>query len=519
MAEAVAPGTVASRSDVRGKTRLLALSVLAALWLCVSVVSLFGAGGRPTFGWWESLGTPRAKYQMVFSDIQPGGASARGGIRSGDHADLREQNLDARTALTLGISANSPIKIRVHRATGTATLRILASTVWERATLLKMLEVVPGNIIAPFWVLCCALLIATRKSGLPEARILALTILCLIPAQSDFRVSNGISSLVEWALQTACSAAALLLLVRLCRSFGPENKWRRAIAWSAYASVATMAAANLYYLFGVATVSADPTLIQPYLGGAELLAAGTTTLVALLAVWNTRRPQRARAAWLLLPVPLALTCTSALESVFGLSPTWIVWVTFYTLAGISSALGAIFVTYAILKRRVLDAEFIVSRAIVVAAVSIVIVIAFVLLEWLLGTVLAGTSHATGVIANAGLAPLLGVSLRFIHKRIDDFVDAVMFRKRHDDERALLDFLNEAAFITNRSALLDQTLSNIQNHTDAGNASIFLEALSRPSAQTTPQYSRSRHGTSRWTRTGTIPPYMVHLYCRWLRAGI
>jgi hypothetical protein len=114
-----------------------------------------------------------------------------------------------------------------------------------------------------------------------------------------------------------------------------------------------------------------------------------------------------------------------------------------------------------------------SRSIVFVFVSLIVVAAFVLLEWVLGGVLAGVSHATGVAANAGLALLLGVSMRFIHKRVDDFVDRVMFRKRYDDDRALRDFAKEAAFVTDREALLEQAIRNVRAHTDARAAALFM----------------------------------------------
>jgi hypothetical protein len=64
-------------------------------------------------------------------------------------------------------------------------------------------------------------------------------------------------------------------------------------------------------------------------------------------------------------------------------------------------------------------------------------------------------------------------MRFIHKRVDDFVDTVMFRKRHDDERAIHDFSKEAAFITHRDVLLDQTIGKLRSHTDALACAILM----------------------------------------------
>jgi hypothetical protein len=157
----------------------------------------------------------------------------------------------------------------------------------------------------------------------------------------------------------------------------------------------------------------------------------------------------------------------------GLTTSWFTFITLQAIAALGLLFGALAVTYAVLNRRMLDVGFVLSRTIVVGTVSLIVVTAFVLLEWALGTVLAGASHATGVIANAGLALVLGVSLSFIHKRVDNVVERVMFRKRHEDERALRDFSKEAAFVTNPDVLLDKTIENVREHTDAGEAALFL----------------------------------------------
>lgn len=62
----------------------------------------------------------------------------------------------------------------------------------------------------------------------------------------------------------------------------------------------------------------------------------------------------------------------------------------------------------------------------------------------------------------------------VHKRVDTFVDSAFFRKRHEDERALLGFSKEAAYVTQPCALLDQAIVNIQRHTDARSAALLLD---------------------------------------------
>jgi hypothetical protein len=89
-------------------------------------------------------------------------------------------------------------------------------------------------------------------------------------------------------------------------------------------------------------------------------------------------------------------------------------------------------------------------------------------------VLSGVSHLTGLVANAALALVLGVSMSYIQKRVDAFVDTVFFRKRHDDERALLDFSKEAAYVTEANELLDQAIERVQRHTDARSGVLLLD---------------------------------------------
>ena len=109
----------------------------------------------------------------------------------------------------------------------------------------------------------------------------------------------------------------------------------------------------------------------------------------------------------------------------------------------------------------------------VAVLSLVVVAAFILLEWILGSVVANVSHATGVAANAALALVLGLSIRMMHQRVDDLVDSVMFRKRHEDTRALREFAKEAAFVSDRDALVDIAIDKLRRHTDARSAGLFL----------------------------------------------
>jgi len=118
--------------------------------------------------------------------------------------------------------------------------------------------------------------------------------------------------------------------------------------------------------------------------------------------------------------------------------------------------------YVALNRRLLDVGFALNRAAVFAVISAIVVGTLVLVEW-----------AASAIIGAAVVLALGLSMRYIHTYVDRFVDRVFFRKRHEDEAALRKFAHEAAFITDRSTLLERAAQEVRDHTDASDASILL----------------------------------------------
>jgi len=236
----------------------------------------------------------------------------------------------------------------------------------------------------------------------------------------------------------------------------------------------------LVFVYGLTTLRFDPLHFgqtSNSLGLSSVVGFVTSIAVIIVvssAVASAAPAERSRVGWLLLPIPIAIGVELFGNVLPAFSHSWVVQESLTVISAVSPLLGAAAVTYALLRRRVLDFEFVISRTVVVATVSLIVVAAFTLLEWLLGTVLAGIGRTGGIVANAALALGLGLSLRYIHRRVDALVDVTLFRKRHEDERALLDFSKEAAFVTNTDALLDCTISIVHDHTDARNAALYLD---------------------------------------------
>lgn len=93
------------------------------------------------------------------------------------------------------------------------------------------------------------------------------------------------------------------------------------------------------------------------------------------------------------------------------------------------------VAYAVLKHHVLDINFVIGRGLVYGILTSLAVATFAIVDWFIGTVLAQTRLAVAGEVVAAIA--IGFWLNGLHSRVDRFVDAVIFRRRHLAEQRLL----------------------------------------------------------------------------------
>lgn len=459
----------------RWKWLLVVLCALCAARLVAAAVDEFGLGAIPWFGWWDVTSYPNGSpYTIVFDPPAPGGAAAIGGVRGGDKLDLREQSVDVRLDLFSQPMTGVPIPLIVHRGPNTVQLSVVPAPVWQVNAGLKSTRGAL-EIIAGFLLVGCALLISLRRAESVDARLLAIMLLLLGIAVVG-TVPGAVATFVISILGGVCVPSALAVMVALSSRFGVRSRLRVVLETLAYAAIGLAVVRTFSFFYALATVRFDPFIYGPNSVAIIQTAANLAMLLVVgVAVATTPRAERPRAGWILLPIPIAQAASILfLRLGAGLAHTWVLQQVVGNLGYLCLVIGALAITYGLLRRRVFDFEFIVGRTVVVAVVSLIVVAAFTLLEWLLGTTLAGYDKTAGIVANAGLALALGLSLRYIHRRVDAIVDATFFRKRHEDERALLAFAKEAAFVTDADALLDRAISDIREHTDARSAVLYVD---------------------------------------------
>lgn len=413
---------------------------------------------------------------LIKIDAAPGSDEYRAGLRSGDLLDVRSLTPAERYRwISVYRRAGQRLDLPVVREGKTVHVSIVTELIqagWDG-----------WLACAGFvWTLVFAAVIAWRRSDSSEARILSLMLStlvigsCLFPLNwitpwPQIDILAALAGCAIWGLSTA-------LLATYSMTFAPPaNLLRRIMMWLAYASAAAIPAYGAAFVAGSWTGAADPmqgwyegSLSQFVVG---VLPPGFAVLCIIATIAQTRGTDRMRLVWAGLAVGLIYFS----EVIAGLM------VTFNTEApseavllvlNVAIFLAPIGLTYVVISRRILDIGFALNRAIVFSSVSLVLVAAFFLVEWALGNWLNGASHTTNLIVGAAIALLLGFSVRGIHQRVDNLLDTVFFRKRHEDERALRDFAHEAAYITDPADLLDRTRAILESHADTSSVGILLD---------------------------------------------
>jgi len=157
-----------------------------------------------------------------------------------------------------------------------------------------------------------------------------------------------------------------------------------------------------------------------------LVAVAMSAFVATYI--SARGTDKQRIRWVILGFGIALVSNltvAYLTTVIAL-PYWL-----YASLLLIPIVVPITVAYAVIKHRVIDVSFVVSRAIVYGILTTLIVGAFSLVDWLFIDKLKLVQLVT--IAEMGVAIAGGFWFNGLHRRVDSLIDATFFRERHRAE--------------------------------------------------------------------------------------
>ncbi len=144
--------------------------------------------------------------------------------------------------------------------------------------------------------------------------------------------------------------------------------------------------------------------------------------------------------------------------------------------------------YTVLRHRLFDIRFVMSRALIYGVMTSLVIGVLALVDWAFSRWLAESRFA--LVAELGMALLLGVTLTTLHRRLERFLNAVIFRAQALALQTLRRFASETDLISDPQRLLSQTYEAMRTRLESTYAAIYtidgsLYALASPKLETTP----------------------------------
>jgi hypothetical protein len=451
---------------------LLALAASAAGLVAVVLLSFTVLSWPGDPGW--TLQPAARAFALDVAALTPNGPAARAGVRVGDRIDVRALSAPDRILLVMVPVAGRPLHVVLVRGLG-----VLATDVVPRRMPLRWDGWMGYAVLG--WIAAFGALIAWRRPGMPEARLLSAALSCYVAADAlqFLTTPSPALDLVFSALNTGgvLGGITLALLVRFNARFGrPLGRARRIVDALAYAAAALLALFGIAGAFALGTAAVNP--VELYYGswGTGIVSGAQLAVVlsGCFAIAGSRGAERQRVTWAVISIG-TLLAASAIEIVVNATvPTRDMQLATQAAVNVIAIAAPVGLTYSVFTRRLLDVGFALNRAAVFSGVSAVLIGSFMTVEWALGGWLTNAGHVTSTAIGIALALGVGFSIRFVHGRVDRVIDRAFFRKRHEHEEALLRFASEAAFIAGADALLARTVREVAEHVEACDVAILTD---------------------------------------------
>jgi hypothetical protein len=114
------------------------------------------------------------------------------------------------------------------------------------------------------------------------------------------------------------------------------------------------------------------------------------------------------------------------------------------------------VAYAVLRHRIIDINFVISKAVVYTALSTIVVGLFALVDLFFSHALSESK--AGLLADVALALVLGFFFNSMHQNVDRMVDRLLFRSRHRAEEHLAMVVDAMPYAENERDLEDMLIA-------------------------------------------------------------
>jgi hypothetical protein len=385
-------------------------------------------------------------YQLIYTEgfkvasIDPGTWAASAGIAPGDRLDFTRSAFHDRilglfyqpaqpgeSARFVVIHAGRPHPV-LARATLLTSSESSSALFSPLASFLRL---------AGFGYIAIALVILLRRTN----RMTFGLFLYLVSATdaTTYRFPDAIFAFAQFGSDLLAIAGPIGLIVFAARF--PDDRatgWRAWLDRCALPMGVLFAIPNLAWDVRSLVAGAAPSRWMAYgsiFGALALILAAVVTLIVAYAA--APREQRQRFQWAIAGVLFTVLSYVTAWARYWDAAYWlassdaVVWV-----ATILYACAPFALAYAVVRQRVFDISFVVSRTLVYTIMSATIFGLFALIEWLTGRLIERSGITVALVAFAAIC--VAFSLNAVHSRVEELVESTLFRRRRQAEQRLAD---------------------------------------------------------------------------------
>jgi len=469
----------------------LAAFVLASYWPIVKMFELARAD-------LEVQGVWIGGHAKKITAVTPGGVADRAGLKPGDVLEFdpgRESDwvLASYRQMPEGFSATLPAR---HVDGSQTNVTLAPQRVAYLSSVNDRLALVARLCSLTLLMLVGVFMVWARPSLMTWALLFGLAasapfLAAWVPFYLAFKAGTGfgpVAALVSsmWSWQIA------LVPFALCFPRDSLIGWTRGQRWLGL----TLALALNAYV----AAALYPEPFERDLGDSRsalvIVAVSTVSLLGGLAALARRchrsnPADQARLKWGLLGIAASIlaffvglmiaVARSVIPNVLGGSE----FTPHNYVAAVGGVLFALSLGYAVLRERVVDVQFAVSRTLVYGAVSTLALVFLAAVHWLLGRLIEQSGLAIGL---EGLAAIgLGLVLHRASHGITVLVDRVLFRKHHRAEERLRRVTAALPFASDERAIAEALVTDPARNLELASAALFYRdspegALNRVLAQ-------------------------------------
>ncbi|NJD30471.1 MAG: hypothetical protein FIB04_01100, partial [Gammaproteobacteria bacterium] len=404
----------------------LAALVLGTYWPTVRLFDLYLADTGYRGDWIEG-------HAKRITAVTPGGPADRAGLRAGDVLEFdpsRNEDwvLAGYRSMPEGFTGTLPVR----HADGTRAIVSLApERVAYLPTLNDRLALVARLTSLTIMMLVCVAMVWARPGLMTWSLSIGLAaaapfIAAWVPFYFAFNAGAGFSLVAAllssiWSWQIA--------LVPFALSFPRDTltdwpSWKRALGVTIALALNAYVAAALYPdAFGRDLGDSRSALVIIAVSTVSLLGA----LAALARTYHRSKPEdQARLKWGLLGIAASFLAffigfmIAVARSVIPHVPGGAEFTPHNYVAALCGALFALSLGYAVLRQRVVDVQFAISRTVVYGVASTIVLVFLAVLHWLLGRMIEHSGFAFGLegLAAVGLGLVLHRASHGINTPVD-----------------------------------------------------------------------------------------------------